>query len=66
MRSTIKAKLASAFGLVIVLSLAAGLLAIRALGEINHGLNQWIHGPVERVSTGQQVEIAFSTLATSS
>jgi hypothetical protein len=60
MRFTINAKLASAFGLVILLSFAAGLLAIRDLGELNDGVNQLLDGPVERVTLGQQIELAFS------
>jgi methyl-accepting chemotaxis protein len=63
MRFTIKAKLALSFGVIIVLSLGAGLLAIRDLSDVNAGMNQLIDGPVERVRVAQQIETGFANLA---
>ena len=65
MRVTIKAKLGLAFGVVILLSLAAGVLAIRDLGDLNTSVNELIDGPAKRVALGQQLETLFSNLAKS-
>ena len=65
MRFTIKAKLGLAFGLVILLSLAAGLLAIHDLASLNTSINQLIDGPAERVKLGQKLDTLFSNLAKS-
>src|SRR4051812_17502461 len=63
MRFSIKAKLGLAFGVVIVLSLGAGLLAIRDLGELNGAIGELIDGAAEKVKLGQRLETLFSNLA---
>ena len=63
MRFTIKAKLAVAFSLVIVLAIALGILAIRDMGELNASINQLIDGSAEKVKLGNQIETQFSNLA---
>jgi methyl-accepting chemotaxis protein len=64
MRFTVKAKLSLAFSLIILLSTAAGLLAIRDLGDLNVGVTQLIDGAAERVKLGEQLGTAFNGLAT--
>ena len=63
MRFTIKAKLALAFGLIIVLSAVAGMLAVRDLGALNTSMSQLIDGSVARVRLTQQLQTKFSDLA---
>ncbi len=63
MRFTIKAKLGLAFGVVILLSLAAGLLAIRDLAELNNAVDQLVDVSAEKVKLGNQLETQFSNLA---
>ena len=63
MRFTIKAKLAVAFGLVIVLAIVWGILAIRDMGELNAAINQLIDGSAEKVKLGNQIETQFTNLA---
>jgi len=63
MRFTIKAKLAVAFSLVILLAIALGVLAVRDMGEINAAINQLIDGPAERVKLGTELETHFANLA---
>ena len=65
MRFTIKLKLALAFGVIILLSLGAGLLAINDLGTLNTGLNQLLIGPVERVRLSLEIENTFNNIALS-
>jgi len=63
MRFTIKAKLGVAFGLIILLSAAAGMLAVRDLGELNASMSGLIDGSVMRVRLAQQLETRFVALA---
>ena len=63
MRFTIKAKLALAFGLIIVLSAVAGMLAVRDLGALNTSMSQLIDGSVARVRLTQELQTKFSDLA---
>ena len=56
MRVTIKAKLAAAFSVVIVLAVALGLLAVVDLGALRTSLNAMIDGPIERVQMSSRLE----------
>ena len=63
MRFTIKAKLGLAFGLIILLSATAGMLAVRDLAALNTSLSALVDGSVMRVRLAQQLETKFVGLA---
>jgi len=63
MRFTIKAKLGVTFGVIILLSVISGVLAIRDLGELDTSMNTLIDGSVARVRLGQQIETTLVELA---
>ena len=63
MRITIKAKLALAFGVIIVLSAAAGVLAVSDLGSLNTSMNQLIDGSAARVRLALQMQTKLSDVA---
>ena len=59
MRATIKLKLGTAFGAVILLAGAAGWIGISKLSTINDGMKSMLSGPVARGNAEQELELAF-------
>jgi methyl-accepting chemotaxis protein len=57
MRFTIKLQLGLAFGLVIVLLLAATLFGINSLASTNRDMNAMVDGPAVRLQAAQQLNI---------
>jgi len=55
MRITVKAKLAAAFGVIVVLLLVAAIAAVNGLSSMNEMLTDTIKGPVARQSIVQQM-----------
>ena len=55
MRATIKLKLASAFGFIIVMLLATAAYGIFSLGSLNDTLEKVITGPAERLKLAQML-----------
>jgi methyl-accepting chemotaxis protein len=55
MRITVKAKLALAFSLVILLSAITAVLAISNLGSLNTTLDNLVQGPMQRVILSQEL-----------
>jgi methyl-accepting chemotaxis protein len=59
MRATIKLKLSFAFGAVLLLSGAAGWVAIGRLAAINDGMGSLLSGPVERLQGVKELQISI-------
>jgi methyl-accepting chemotaxis protein len=59
MRFTIKLKLATAFGVVIFLLIAAAALGVVSLGSLNERLDTMITGPVARLNKAQAARSSF-------
>ncbi|HEU5095101.1 MAG TPA: MCP four helix bundle domain-containing protein, partial [Reyranella sp.] len=60
MRFTIKAKLATAFSLMVVLLLGIAVYGMINLGSFNQTITDIVKGPVERLKLAQQVSIDIS------
>lgn len=63
MRVTVKLKLTLAFGLVVVLLLAAAGFGISGLSTMNGTINTMVSGPVDRMHTALRVKINLLDLA---
>jgi len=63
MRYTVKAKLASAFGLVIVLSLASAMTAIMGLNDLNDSMEYISNVSMQRVQGAEQLKTSAEQLS---
>jgi methyl-accepting chemotaxis protein len=62
MRITIKLKMVVTFGIIIVLSLVAAVLAIASLGSLNDRINQLVNVSAQRVSLAEKLEFELAVL----
>ena len=63
MRFTIKARLATAFAAILLLSAVSAYIAISGLGAVNHSFESTIDGPVKRSELALQLRYDMSLMA---